>query len=269
MVNAAAVSRALTLFPVAGAPLLTTSRPGLRARAAAHAAFKAAEQHVANLTALRRFEEPDLNEEAALELRGELQKGIRTQTAGQFSNTATGYLTAAEAAAAEAEKAAAGVRLKFDPESPAQALRTDQAWRNTVEPMLAAGKRWDQIIPHLDADGLLAVERFAPGREARIRDFTQQHEVPGELAALREACQRQEVRIATPEAREVLREAQDANAALDFVRTVSNWVNNESDPVTVSIGLKNIGFRVGAQNPVDTSPDAQAVYSAGLSQIPA
>lgn len=269
MVNAAAVSRALTLFPMAGAPLLTTSRPGLRARAAAHAAFKAAEQHVSNLTALRRFEDPDLNEEAALELRGELQKGLRTQTAGQFNDTANGYLTAAEAAAADAEKAAASVRIKFDPESPAQALRTDQAWRNTVEPMLAQGKRWDQIVPHLDADGLLAVERFAPGREARIRDFTQQHEIPGELSALREACERQAIRIAAPEAREVLREAQDAQAALEFVRSVDNWINNESDPVTISIGLKNVGFRTGAQNPVDTSPEAQAAYSASLSKAAA
>lgn len=85
--------------------------------------------------------------------------------------------------------------------------------------------------------------------------------MPGEPAALREVCERYEIRIAAPEVREVLREAQDTNATLDFVRTVSTWVEDESDTVTVSIGLKNVGFRVGAQNPVDTSPEAQAAYT--------
>lgn len=265
-IDPALVALALSGYPAGGATTLTTARPGLRARSASHAAFKAAEQHVQNVTALRTFTDPNLNDAAVTELRGELHKSLRQRTSAQFSDPLSGYVRTAERAAAAAAEAADRVRPKLDPESSAQALRTDQAWRNHIEPMLEAGKRWDQIIPTLDNDGLLAVERFAPGREARIRDAFHQHEVPAELAEIRAAAARRAIEVAPPEARELLMEERDAQTALEFVRTVSSWIENESDPVAVSIGLKNTAFRVGAQNPVDTSTEAQAAYADSLRQ---
>ena len=260
------VTRALNRFPSAGGPLLDTSRPGLRARAAAHAAYNAARQHLANLAAARDLADPEISGELLPELREELSKALRGRTEAQFTDPLSGYVRVAERAADAATAAADPFRPRVDPDSATQAIRTDQAWNNHVRPMLEAGKQWDEIIPTLDADGLLAVERFAPGYESRIRDRFQQNEIPAALDGIRTMSDRRLVDIAPPEGREALREAQDAAATRDYIRTVSAWVTNTGprEAVAVSIGLTQGAYQVGAQRPVDTSPEAQAEYAASL-----
>ena len=260
------VNRALAQYPAAGGTILDTARPGLRGRAAAHAAYNAARQHLTHLGAARQLQDAEIAPDLIPELRTEVAAALHRRTNAQFNDPASGYVRVAERAADTAAQAADRYRPRLDPESATQAIRTDQAWNNHVRPMLDAGKQWAEIVPTLDADGLLAVERFAPGHEARIRDRFHQDEVPAVLDGIKTMAERRLVDIAPPEGREALREAQDAEASRDYVRTVGEWMKNASprDAVTVSIGLTQGAYRVGAHRPVDTSPEGQAEYAASL-----
>jgi len=260
------IQRAAADFPQGGAPLLTTARLGLQARSAAHAAFVAAQQHLRNLTAVRASHPADVAPELHNELRQSLSQHLSERLAQQFDNPLNGYVRAAERAHEQAAAEADKHRPKYDPESTAQSIRTDQAWNNHIRPMLEAGKEWADIIPTLDQDGLLAVERFAPGYEARIRDRHHQHEVPAALKAIRDASERHLPNVVSEAGRVALREAQDTANALQYVRDVAGWLKDATalNAASVSIGLKRGAHEVGAHRPVDTSPDAQSEYGAAL-----
>lgn len=260
------ITRALADMPVTRAQTLTTSRSGLRARSAAHAAFQTGQRHLQALTAATKYEHPEIAPDVLPEVRSELVKQIKAATLAAFTDPLTGYVRHAERALDEAEAAAAKYRPKFDPENAAQAIRTDQAWNNTIRPMLDDGKGWDEIIPTLDADGLVAVDRFAPAHEARVRDRFHQHEVPAAVDGIRNMSDRRNVDIAPPEGREALREALDAAEAVNYTRTVAGWLQDADarNATSVSIALTRSAYQAGVQQPVDTSPEAQAAYASAL-----
>lgn len=263
------VSRALTKFPQAGGQLLEdgNTRPGLRARAAAHAAFKAAQHEIGNLSAASQFVDPEVAEEIRGDLRDAVLEQLRTRSSAQLA----GYRAAAERAHAEASAAAALYRPKLDPESAAQAIRTDSAWNNHIKPMLEDGKGWDLIIATADLDALLAVERFAGGYEARMRDTFHQHEVAPILAGIKSASERRLPNIVSPEGRAALIEQQHTARALEFVDRISRStasIDGNASALSVNISVKRAGKAIGADQPVDTSPEAQAAYQESL-QAPA
>lgn len=257
------VTRAAATFPQGGAPTLSATRAGLRARSAAHAAFRAAEQHLANITAAAEYDDPELAPDMKPELRTSLAAHLRQRTLAQLAR----LVDVAEKSYQDAVSAAAKYRPKLDPESGVQAIRTDQAWNNHIRPMLEAGKGWDQIIPTLDTDGLLAAQRFAPGYESRIRDRFSQDEVPSILAGIQAASDRRLLDLVTPEARAALTEEQIATQALQFTQDTARrveQVDSRSAAVT-GIHLKRGAFESGVQAPVDTSDGAVAAYEASLS----
>lgn len=278
------ITRAVNAFPQVARPVLTDrqtphlifpgqmsgTRPGLRARSAAHAALKAAEQHLVNITNARQYQTPDIAPDLLPELRSEVAARLTARTQGQFNTPLTGYLRIAETAHAEADAAADKYRPKLNPESATQLVRTDQSWNNHIKPMLAAGKEWAEIIPTLDADGILAAERFAPGYEASIRDRFHQNEVPSVIDGIEAMSKRRVVDIAPPEGREALREAQDTEASLAFVHSTAGIVNaaDHRNATTLSIGLTRSAYQANATRPVDESPDAQAAYTAQLQGTP-
>src|SRR5690606_23276796 len=120
------VNRAANDFPNGATPVLSTpqmpdpvfpgrltgTRPGLRARSAAHAAFKAAEQHLANVTAAAKYTHPDVAPDALPELRQTLHSTL-TQRAGAQFDDPLGLIQVAERAHEEAEKAADKYRPKL------------------------------------------------------------------------------------------------------------------------------------------------------------
>lgn len=269
------VTRAANSFPQAAPTVLTSvpvpgiiagTRPGLRGRSAAHAAFKTAQRHLDNLSEAQRYSTDDLAADALPELRAELTRTLKDRALGKFNDPLDGYVRVAERALADAEAIAERYRPKLDLESATQLVRTDQAWNNTIRPMLEAGKGWDQIIPTLDSDGLLAAQRFAPGYESRIRDQFKQHEVPGVLAGIKAASERRVVDIASPEGREALRESQDASTSLRFIQSIAGWVASADvrNAATVSIGLTRGAYALGVQLPVDTSDTGLAGYQSQL-----
>ncbi|MFF2387832.1 hypothetical protein [Agromyces sp. NPDC058104] len=260
------INRAAADLPRGGAPTLTHSRPGLRARSAAHAAYKAAEQHVQNVVAASKYTSDDIAAEVLPDLRAGLTDRLKNDLADQFTNPGDGLRRQAERARDEADRAAEKYRPRLDPDSTSQLARTDQAWNNTIRPALEDGKGWDQIIPTLDVDGLLAVERFAPGYEARTRDRFHQHEVPASLAGIKAMSERRLPDALPAEGRAALREHADTVRALEFIDTVMRWSADATprEAVAVEIGLKRGAFAIGAQVPVDTSPEAQQSYAAGL-----
>ena len=158
-----------------------------------------------------------------------------------------------------ADTAAAKHRPTFDPENFAQVTRTDQAWNNSIKPQLEAGKSWDQIIPTLDYDGLLAAKRFAPAHEAGTRGRRDQEQVPSVLAGMEAlieariigAAPSENARAAFVEARETAKYAAAARTIADLLLSVDG-IRNLS---TVSIAAKRVAFQVGAQS-LPVSPAA-------------
>ncbi|QTJ65863.1 hypothetical protein HYG77_09830 [Rhodococcus sp. ZPP] len=57
---------------------------------------------------------------------------------------------------------AANARPQFDPNSPTDLVRTEQAWRNVVLPQLEKGRTLQAALRNADADAVLGAERFAP-----------------------------------------------------------------------------------------------------------
>lgn len=262
------VNRVTSLFPPGPAPVADDKRlsPGVRARVAAHSAFKTAQQYLMNVNNARNFNDPEVAEHIIPELRDSVIMNLRSNTQDRFSDPSTGLVRIAERANDAAAAATAPFRPKLDPDSTAQMIRTDQSWNNHILPMLNGGKSWDQIIPTLDADGLLAVQRFAPGFEASSRSRFDQAEVPSVLAGINNLSEQHLPKIAPPEGRTALLEHQDTQSTLGFIRNVAGWITTAGprDVMGVSIGLTRAAYGAGVQSPVDVSPYGQAAYHASL-----
>jgi len=257
------ITKASANFPQGGAPTLSATRAGLRARSAAHAAYQSAVQHLTNITAAAEYDDPELAPDMKPELRASLTEHLRQRTLRQLA----ALIQVAETSNADATAAADRYRPKLDPESAAQMMRTDQAWNNHIKPMLEEGRGWDQIIPTLDTDGLLAAQRFAPGYESRTRDRFHQDQVPSVLAGIQAASERRLIDLVDPDARTTLMEAQVTAQALQYTREAAGRIeqaDSRSAAVT-GIHLKRGAFETGVQNPVDGSDEALAAYEASLS----
>ena len=266
MVDPYIITRAAGDFPLRAPSRLTTSRPGLVARSVAHAAFVVGKQHVENVKAAAQYSHADIAPEVLPEARAELNKYLQDQVRALFGNPADGLQREVERALAAADKAADVYRPHLDTESPTQLLRTDQAWNNSIRPALESGKKWEEIIPTTDADGLLAIERFAAGHESRVRDRFHQHEVPAVLAGIKALTDRRTVEIAPAEGKAALAEHQDIARSLEFVSQAGGWLADADhrNALGVGLGLERAGKNIGAHRPVDTSPEAQAAYQATL-----
>lgn len=266
MIDQHLINRAAAEFSLQVPARLTQSRSGLTARSIAHAVFVVGKQHTANLKAASSYTHPDVAPHLLPELRMELIKALQSKMRNLFDNALDGFKREGERALDAADKAADVFRPHLDGESPAQLLRTDQAWNNTIRPALEQGKTWEEIIPTVDADGLLAIERFAEGHESRTRDRFHQNEVPSSLAGIRSMTARRVIEVAPAEGREALAEYQDVSRMMDFV---GQWRERlvdagPRDAVGVDLGLIRSGTTLGVHRPVDTSPEAQAAYTGAL-----
>jgi hypothetical protein len=183
-----------------------------------------------------------------------------------FDDPLDGFKREGERALNAADKAADEFRPHLDVESTSQLMRTDQAWNNTIRPALEQGKKWEEIIPTVDADGLLAIERFAEGHESRIRDRFTQWEVPSVLAGIKNMIAKRVVEVAPSGAREALAEHHDVSRVMGFVGQWRELLVNAGprDAVSVDLGLIRSGTMLGVHRPVDTSPEAQEAYTATL-----
>lgn len=266
MIDQHIINRAVAEFPLQVPPRLTTSRAGLTARSVAHAVLVAGRQHTANLKAAASYTHPDVAPEVLPELRKELTKALQARMRNLFDDALDGFKREGERALDAADKVADAFRPHLDSESTSQLMRTDQAWNNTIRPALEQGKKWDEIIPTVDADGLLAIERFAEGHESRIRDRFTQSEVPSAVAGIKNMTARRVLEVAPAEGREALAEHQDVSRLMAFVGQARELLvyAGARDAVGVEIGLNRAGTNLGVHRPVDTSPAAQAAYTATL-----
>ncbi|KAA9133712.1 hypothetical protein [Microbacterium caowuchunii] len=268
------VNRAAANYPLPAVKTMTLTFPsiraGHRARSVAHAVFTLGQRHLSNLQAAARHEDADIAPELLQELRTELTKTLQAQAAAMFDDPSDGLRRQAERALAAADTAAAPYRPRLDPESSTQMLRTAQAWEHAVQPSLEAGKPWDQIIPTLDTDGLLAVERFAPAHEARIRDVHHQHEVPEVLSNIAAASARRVAEIAPAEGRAAFKDLEIAADAAGYAFGIMAQLrqSNGRDAVGLSITITRQAYAVGAQLPAESSPAALAAYEAEIGGAP-
>lgn len=129
--------------------------------------------------------------------------------------------------ARRASTRAATARPRLDTTDAAQLTRTAQAWQFTVVPQLDAGRPWTDIIPTLDEDGLLAIERFAPSWFAANRN---PFERDAELQVTLDGARARYVDVVTD---------LDARAALRTERVVNEILNEATNLATAVIQARN------------------------------
>lgn len=221
-----------------------------------HEVYTAGRAHLSHVDqAAKAPGDPHMSAEFNQALRSEVLTALNRQFADQMGDHRDAFETLAKQAAAAAEPH----RLKVDSENLAQITRTDQAWRNSIVPQLEAGKAWDQIVESLDADGILAVKRFAPTHEVAKRSQLQQHEVPGVLAGIARLLAKREVAVAPEEVRGLLLTASEAETK---GATGRGWIAQLSEvtprnSVAVSLNLERSGKALGAHQP--TLPETAAL----------
>ncbi|MGV8912482.1 MAG: hypothetical protein ACOH14_07690 [Rhodoglobus sp.] len=218
-----------------------------RARAVVTGLYETSEGLSRALPSVANYSDPKLSDEGIAEARATRQAALQSAVQERVEHLSIHLAEAVRTA----EAAAAPHRPVLDSESVAQLTRTDQAWNNSIRPLLEAGKNWDEIVPILDVDGLLAVQRFAPTHEAGKRSRFEQDEVPGVLAGINRMSESRLVDVLPSEdGRKVLRELRDvtiiADAANNSMASLAG-VTGERDVMSSTLFIKRATFAVGAQ----------------------
>ncbi|MFC7448668.1 hypothetical protein [Rhodococcus daqingensis] len=86
------------------------------------------------------------------------RQALAKQYAPKFAAIKEEVASIASATRREADRA----RPQFDPNSPTDLVRTEQAWRNVVLPQLEKGRSLKAALRNAGADAVLGAERFAP-----------------------------------------------------------------------------------------------------------
>lgn len=94
--------------------------------------------------------------------RAEYVAGWRRQYTQQFAPKFAAIKDEAAAFARVTKRQAHRTRPQMDPNSAADLVRTEQAWRNVVLPQLAKGRSLADALRNADSDAVLGAERFAP-----------------------------------------------------------------------------------------------------------
>lgn len=228
-------------------PRAVSNEPSGRAKSIVTSLYQTMEGLTRQLPGEARYEDANLSPEGLQEARAERVQLMRDAVAARIEILQPHLDTAVKDATAAAEQ----YKPQLDLNDVAQLTRTAQAWENAIKPQLAAGKDWDQIIPTLDHDGLLAAERFAPGHEAAKRDRFSQHEVPSVLEGIArmsahrvvEAAPEGPARDALVQEAKVIRYADAAKRSVQALTAVTGT----SDLIPASIAVKSATFQVGAQ----------------------
>lgn len=172
------------------------------------------------LAAHRTFHDPDLTPAALLRRREEL---IAASLA-DARRKAAAILKTAQDGAAFADSQLDTYRPKLDPNDVAQLTRTAQAWEMVVKPLREQGKNWTEIAQVSDADGLLALERFAP-QTIRLSESAGDADII--LQNLHLARDRRLAEVAPDEvARQRFADAEAARAYAHAVAVVAGGIEN-------------------------------------------
>jgi hypothetical protein len=227
--------------------------PAARARAALTGLYRTADTLLPNFGAIRAYEDPDVLHDAQEAERGSRRAALQKALDHRATTLADHAAGALESAALRAKQ----YRPTVDPDNMAQLIRTDQTWNNFVRPLLDAGKSWPGVVKTLDADGLLAVERYAPAYVSSKLDRQNQHLLPSELAGIQRMTDRRFIEVAPEgEAREALQQhadvqrmhdtVQGAAAQLTSLGTLAGLPRNEVLAKT-QMGVKQATYEAGAE----------------------
>lgn len=124
------------------------------------------------------------------------------------------------------------VRPTFDPDSPADLTRTEQAWRNVVLPQLEKGRTLNQALRNADRDAVLGAERFAAGwlNANRTSDESFEQRMAGEAtrdfsAEVKTAVTERFADLADPGAADALRAAARVDTELAAFNQVATMTD--------------------------------------------
>ncbi|UFS58933.1 hypothetical protein [Subtercola endophyticus] len=225
-------------------PVDVFSGPARQAQSAVTAAYQVTERVTNALQQVAMYKNTTLTPEAVEAVKVDAQDVLL----GYLRDRARTFDQNALEARTEAVKAAEPYKPKLAPNDLAQLTRTDQAWNNSVKPMLDDGKQWDQIVPMLDTDGLLAVQRFAPGHIA-LKEGSDA--VPQTIAGINRMTANRLIDVAPEgDARTALQVERDTQKFADAARVATATlatVDAARNLITAGMSVKRVTFDVGAQ----------------------
>ncbi|GAA1768384.1 hypothetical protein [Agromyces humatus] len=196
------------------------------------------------------FTDPDLTSEARQRRREERVAASLTDA----RRKAAAILKTAQDGAAFADRQLDAYRPKLDPNDVAQLTRTAQAWQMTIEPLRAQGKNWAEIAAVTDADGLLALERFAP-QTIRLQESARDAEII--MANLQRASDRRLAEIHTDEpARQRFVDAADAQKYLGAVSAIASGIEGVTKPTDATAVMISVKRNIHPLGTLPTEPPA-------------
>jgi len=201
----------------------------------------------------------------------------RTQIKAEFAVRAAKIDADVAAAAQRIKSEAAAVRPRPDLNSPADLIRTEQAWRNVVLPQLEQGRSLRVALAHADVDAVLGAERFASaylraktGTASGIPSMEVRYDVDGRPLATRPEIDLSHLdltitaRLAelTPEHAEVIRLAGRVERDVAAHREVSAKLDR-GDAFSAAITAQLSQYDIYAA--LDTDPDTDTTPSPAAS----
>lgn len=115
-------------------------------------------KHQEDVTAARRFHDPDLSPAAMLRKRAEKEQSARNKAGATLAEIRTQLDTALEDGAKRAAKARPHIG-----NDPAELVRAEHVWRYDILPVLEAGETLKNFLRGASTEEALAAERFGRG----------------------------------------------------------------------------------------------------------
>lgn len=193
------------------------------------------------------YTDPRLNAKAL----GDERKTRTKTTFADLSTQAAGIVSQLATLEAKASARADRVIPSIDLNDAAQLTRTAQAWEYVILPQLKHDVKpdWATIIASLDADGLLALQRFAPSwiKADNSNNPTQgEAEIQAVMDGVRASIANA---LADPTERTIVTNADDCTTYLTIARQLAAGLSsaaNSRDMILLTGQVQTAAFRIGA-----------------------
>ncbi|QRI74848.1 MULTISPECIES: hypothetical protein [Rhodococcus] len=216
--------------------------------------------------------DPDYTVEANAKRAAERRAQIKAEFAARSAKIDADVAAAAQRIKTEA----AAVRPRPDLNSPADLIRTEQAWRNAVLPHLEQGRSLREALAHADVDAVLGAERFASaylrtktGTASGLDSTHVRYDVDGRPLAVRAEIDLSHLELTitarlaelTPEHGEAIRLAGRVDHDVSAHREVSTKLER-GDALSAAITAQLSQYDIYAA--IDTDTDTAPSVSAGV-----
>jgi hypothetical protein len=194
------------------------------------------------LQAAINFTDDKYTQQAINDVRAAKSNSVRTTIA----TVAAKYRDQIAALANTAQKRAGKYTPTLDLNDNTQVMRVGQAWQYVIAPLLDSGTNWRDVIPSLDVDGVLAMQKFGPSWIATHLPIAKRAD---EMALLQDTVAAQWPRVTSGDAKVNLTNAATTAAIAadaDQLAATLGSIRTPQDAAMVQITVQRVAYAYGA-----------------------